>query len=76
MDEFGRVVVNNEVRPSPVAEDEEPFWEGWGDKARETANDLGLDFSSEKARVWILHRAISLSTAYNREVSLTMPWNQ
>lgn len=73
MDEFGRVVVNSEVRPSPVAEDEEPFWEGWGDKARETASDLGLDFSSEQARTWVLYRVIALSGACSREVYVTMP---
>lgn len=49
MDEFDRVVVNNEVRPPPTnPEEEEPFWQGWADKARETANEYGLGFDSEQ----------------------------
>lgn len=48
VDEFDRVVVNNEVRPAPVAPDEEePFWTGWVDSAKETANEFGVGYDSE-----------------------------
>lgn len=52
MDEFGRVVVNDEVRPAPVVpDDEEPFWSGWVENAKDTANEFGLGYDSVKARI-------------------------
>lgn len=44
--------MNNEVRPAPVAPDEEePFWTGWVDSAKETANEFGVGYDSVRARI-------------------------